>query len=68
MVFPARYYNDCMNKTIIMFFAVVGELAGNFAPMLWGDSGFFSIWGILGGVVGGILGIWLGVVVSKRYF
>jgi len=57
-----------MNKTIIMFFAVVGELAGNFAPMLWGDSGFFSIWGILGGVVGGILGIWLGVVVSKRYF
>lgn len=57
-----------MNKSVIMFCAVIGELAGNFAPMLFGDMDLLSPWGILGGVVGGILGIWLGVVVSKRYF
>lgn len=57
-----------MNKSVIMFFAVIGELAGNFAPMLFGDKDLLSVWAILGGVVGGILGIWLGVVVSKRYF
>jgi hypothetical protein len=56
-----------MNKTIIMFFTVVFSLVGGYAPVLFGDS-VFSGWGVLGGVVGGIFGIWLGVVVSKRYF
>lgn len=54
------------NKKVIMFFAIVFELAGNFAPMLFGDNDLFSPWGILGGVIGGIFGVWVGVVVSKR--
>jgi hypothetical protein len=55
-----------MNKNIILFFAVVFELAGNLAPMLFGNNDFFSIWGILGGVIGGLFGVWVGVQVSKR--
>ncbi len=56
-----------MNKSVIMFFAVAGELAGSFAPMLFGNNDIFGVWGILGGLIGGITGIWVGVVVSKRY-
>jgi hypothetical protein len=56
-----------MNKSVILFFAVVGELAGSFVPMLFGNNDIFSAWGILGGLVGGLFGIWVGVVVSKRY-
>jgi drug/metabolite transporter superfamily protein YnfA len=55
-----------MNKTIILFFAAVFELAGNFVPMLFGDNDFFSGWSILGGIIGGLFGIWVGVLVSKR--
>jgi len=57
-----------MNKHIIMFFAISFELVGNYVPTLFGNNDWFSIWSILGGVVGGIFGIWLGVVVSKRFF
>lgn len=56
-----------MNKTVILFFAVICELVGNFVPMLFGITDFFSVWGILGGVVGGLFGIWVGVMVSKRF-
>jgi hypothetical protein len=55
-----------MNKTIIIFSATIFELAGNFVPMLFGVTDFFSAWGILGGVIGGLFGVWVGVVVSKR--
>jgi hypothetical protein len=55
-----------MNKTVIIFFATVFELAGNFAPMLFGDKDFFSIWGIIFGVIGGLFGVFVGVVVSRR--
>ena len=56
-----------MNKTVIMFFTIIFSLIGGYLPVLFGDS-FFGIWGILGGFVGGIFGIWVGVVISKRYF
>ena len=56
-----------MNKSVILFFAVIFELAGSFAPMLFGNNDLFSAWGILGGLVGGIFGVWVGVVVSKRF-
>jgi hypothetical protein len=55
-----------MNKTIILLFATIFELAGNFLPTLFGDQDFFSVWGILCGVIGGFFGIWVGVVVSKK--
>lgn len=55
-----------MNKTVILFCATIFELAGNFLPMLFGNTDFFSIWGILGGVIGGLFGIWVGVQISKR--
>ncbi len=55
-----------MNKNVILFFAVVFELAGNLTPMLFGNNDLFSVWGILGGVVGGLFGVWVGVMVSKR--
>jgi hypothetical protein len=57
-----------MNKSVILFFAVVFELAGSFIPMLFGNNDIFSAWGILGGLVGGLLGVWVGVVVSKRFW
>jgi hypothetical protein len=63
----ARMYNNCMNKSVIMFFTIVFSLIGGYLPVLFGDS-IFSLWGILGGFVGGILGIWIGAVVSKRFF
>jgi hypothetical protein len=55
-----------MNKNIILFFTVVFELVGNFAPMLFGNNDIFSGWSILGGLIGGLFGVWVGVVVSKR--
>lgn len=55
-----------MNKSIILFFAIVFSTAGEFAPMLFGNNDFFSIWGIAGGVVFGLFGVWVGVQVSKR--
>ena len=57
-----------MNKSVILFFALAFGFVGNFAPMLFGDNDIFSGWSILGGFVGGIFGIWVGVVVSKRFF
>ena len=60
-------YNNRMNKTVIMFFTIVFSLIGGYLPILFGDS-IFGVWGILGGFVGGILGIWIGVVISKRFF
>jgi hypothetical protein len=59
---------NLVNKGVILFFAIIGELVGSFSPMLFGNNDIFSVWGILGGLVGGIFGIWVGVVVSKRYF
>ncbi len=56
-----------MNKTVIMFFTIVLSLVGSYLPILFGDN-IFGIWVILGGLVGGILGIWVGVVISKRFF
>jgi hypothetical protein len=56
-----------MNKSVIMFFTVVFSLLGSYFPVLVGGS-VFDVWSILTGLVGGIFGIWVGVVVSKRYF
>jgi drug/metabolite transporter superfamily protein YnfA len=56
-----------MNKSVILLFATIFELAGNFVPMLFGNNDLFSVWAILGGLIGGIFGVWVGVVVSKRY-
>jgi len=55
-----------MNKYVILFFAIIFELVGNFLPMLFGNNDLFSIWSIVGGVVGGLFGVWVGVIVSKR--
>jgi len=55
-----------MNKHVILFFALIFELAGNFVPMLFGDNDLFSVWSIIGGIVGGLFGVWVGVMVSKR--
>ena len=55
-----------MNKKLILFFAIIFGLGGNFLPMLFGDNDLFSIWAVLGGLVGGIFGVWIGVIVSKR--
>jgi uncharacterized membrane protein len=57
-----------MNKSVILFFALVFELAGNFAPMLFGNYDLFSLWSIFGGLIGGLFGVWVGVIVSKRFF
>ena len=57
-----------MNKGVILFFAIVFELAGSFAPMLFGNNDIFGVWGILGGLIGGLFGVWVGVVISKRFF
>ena len=61
-------YNMGMNKKVILFFALLFELAGNFAPMLFGNNDLLSVWAILGGLVGGFIGVWVGVIVSKRFF
>jgi hypothetical protein len=55
-----------MNKSLILFFATIGGLAGAYVPVLWGDADMFSGWSILLSTIGGIAGIWLGVVISKR--
>lgn len=56
-----------MNKGVIMFFAMGFEVAGNYLPSLWGQD-IFSVWSILAGMVLGLFGIWVGVVISKRFF
>lgn len=55
-----------MNKSLIMFFAIVFELVGSFLPMLFGETDLFSLWGIFGGLIGGLFGVWVGVQISKR--
>jgi membrane associated rhomboid family serine protease len=55
-----------MNKKLILFFAIIFGLGGNFLPMLFGDTDPFSLWAVLGGLVGGLFGVWVGVIVSKR--
>jgi drug/metabolite transporter superfamily protein YnfA len=57
-----------VNKHVIIFVAIVFELAGNFSPMLFGNNDIFSLWAILGGLIGGLFGVWVGVLVSKRFF
>jgi gas vesicle protein len=49
-----------MYKLCIGFGATIGGIAGSYAPMLFGETDIFSLWGIIGGVVGGIVGILLG--------
>lgn len=56
-----------MNKHVILFFAIVFELVGNFTPMLFGNNDIFSLWAVLGGLIGGLFGVWFGVFVSKRF-
>lgn len=55
-----------MNKSVILFFATIGGIAGSYLPYLLGDRNGFDSWNILGGFVGGIAGIWLGAIISKR--
>lgn len=55
-----------MNKSLILFLATIGGIAGAYVPALWGDVDMFSGWSILLSTLGGIAGIWLGVVISKR--
>jgi len=57
-----------MNKGVILFFALAFELIGNFAPMLFGNNDLFSLWSIFGGLAFGLFGVWVGVIVSKRFF
>jgi hypothetical protein len=61
-----------MNRKVILFFALTFELVGNFAPMLFGVNDLLTtdgiLWSMLGGLVGGLFGVWVGVVVSKRFF
>jgi len=54
-----------MNKTIIMFFAIIFGLVGSYLPILVGNFDIFSGWSILGSLIGGFFGIWLGFFVSK---
>jgi hypothetical protein len=56
-----------MNKKVILFCAMVFEIAGNFVPMLWGDNNFFGVGSILFGFIGGLFGIWVGVKLSQRF-
>lgn len=56
-----------MNKTVILTSAIIFELAGNYLPMLFGETDLFSVWGIIGGLIGGLFGVWVGVKVSKRF-
>lgn len=56
-----------MNKTVILTFAIIFEMVGNYLPMLFGETDLFSIWGIFGGLIGGLFGVWVGVKVSKRF-
>jgi hypothetical protein len=49
-----------MYKLLIGLGATIGGIAGGYAPMLFGETDIFSLWGILGGTIGGILGILLG--------
>lgn len=56
-----------MNKTVILFFAAVGGIAGGLVPSLWGDTNFFGGMSILLGAIGGIAGIFVGVWVSNRW-
>lgn len=49
-----------MYKLFITLGATIGGIAGSYAPMLFGETDIFSLWGIIGGVVGGIAGILMG--------
>ena len=49
-----------MYKLFITLGATIGGIAGGYAPMLFGETDIFSVWGILGSVIGGIAGILLG--------
>ena len=62
-----RLYTEYMNKSVILAFAIIFSILGEFVPMLFGDNDIFSGWGILGGLIGGLFGIWVGVKVSKRF-
>lgn len=55
-----------MNKSIIMFCAVVFSTVGSFLPMLFGNDDIFSLWSIGSGVILGLFGVWVGVQISKR--
>lgn len=53
-----------MNKSLLLFFATLGGLAGGYLPVFMGNDDMGV--SVLTGTVGGLLGIWLGVVVAKR--
>lgn len=60
-------YTRFMNKHVILFFAIIFELIGNFVPVLFGNNDFLGGWSILGGLIGGLIGVWLGIVVSRKF-
>jgi hypothetical protein len=57
-----------MNKTVIITSATILSIAAGCIPYLWGDDSFFGGWSLFLGTVGGFVGIWVGVVISKRFF
>lgn len=48
-----------MEKKLIWLGMIIGSIAGNMVPLLWGGSAV-SMAGLLGAFVGGVLGIWGG--------
>ncbi len=56
-----------MNKKAILYVAALFSVAGAYVPVLFGDTGMFSGWSILGGLIGGMFGIWATVAVLKRW-
>lgn len=61
-------YTRFMDKHVILFFAIIFELVGNFIPVLFGNNDFLGGWSILGGLIGGLIGVWIGIVVSRKFF
>ena len=55
-----------MNKLLITLGAAAGGIGGAYIPFLWGDTDFFSGWGILTSTIGGLIGIYLGYKLAQR--
>lgn len=55
-----------MNKALMTTCITIGGIAGSYAPVIFGDTNMFDVWGILTGTIGSFVGIWLAVVINKR--
>jgi hypothetical protein len=52
------------SKKLIYLFMTIGSIAGGYAPVLFGISGF-SFTSLFTGALGAIAGIWLGYRLSR---